>query len=256
MAVRPAAQAASVVLAATRPMPTKSIAESVLPGLKPYQPNHSSRPPEAAMVRSCGSIGPPPSRLNLRPRRGPRTMAPARAMKPPMVWTTVEPAKSWKLVPSARQEVAGAAHGGQEAVRTPGPVADDRIDEARDGDAVEQIADEAGAADHGAGGDGGAGVGEGELEDPDGQEGDAGGLIGRRRALQEEPVVADEAVAVAEHEGEAEGVEENAAEAGVDDALHQHVDGLARAAEAGFEHGEADLHAEDQEGRDQRPRRC
>ena len=29
-----------MVLAATRPMPSKSMAESVLPGLKPYQPNH------------------------------------------------------------------------------------------------------------------------------------------------------------------------------------------------------------------------
>ena len=52
MAISPAAQAASVVFAATRPMPSKSIAESVLPGLKPYQPNHRSRPPEAAIVRS------------------------------------------------------------------------------------------------------------------------------------------------------------------------------------------------------------
>ena len=84
------------------------------------------------MVRSCGSMGPPPSRLKRRPRRGPRTMAPASAMKPPMVWTTVEPAKSWKLVPTDGQEVARAAHGGEEAVRSPGPVADDRIDEAGD----------------------------------------------------------------------------------------------------------------------------
>jgi hypothetical protein len=44
-------------------------------------------------------FGPPPSRLNLRPRRGPRTIAPASAMKPPMVCTTVDPAKSWKPVP-------------------------------------------------------------------------------------------------------------------------------------------------------------
>ena len=66
-------------------------------------------------------------------------------------------------------------------------------------------------------------------------------------------MIADEAVAVAEHEGEADGVEEQAAETGVDDALHQHVDGFARAAEAGLEHGEADLHAEDEEGGDQRP---
>ena len=41
-----------------------------------------------------------------------------------------------------------------------------------------------------------------------GQERDAGGLISRRRVLQEEPVIADEAVAVAEHEGKAEGEEQ------------------------------------------------
>ena len=62
-------------------------------------------------------------------------------------------------------------------------------------------------------------------------------------------------VARAEHEGEAPGVEEEPAETGVDDALHEDVDRLARAAEAGFEHGEAGLHAEDEERRDERPHR-
>ena len=184
------------------------------------------------MVRSCGSIGPPPSRLNLRPRRGPSTIAPARATKPPMVCTTVEPAKSWKLVPELRQEVAGAAHGGEEAVRPPGPVTDDRVDEAGNADAVDQVADEAGAADHGARRNRRAGIGKGELEEPERQERNAPGLVGRRRALQEEPVIADEAVAVAEHEGEADSVEQHAAKARVYDALHQHVDRLTRAAEA------------------------
>ena len=80
-------------------------------------------------------------------------------------------------------------------------------------------------------------------------------FIGRRSALQEEPVHTDETVAVAEHEGEAPGVEEKTAEAGVDDAFHQHVYGFARAAEARFEHRESDLHAEHQECRDQRPHR-
>ena len=152
-----------------------------------------------------------------------------------------------------REEVAGAAHGRQPAVRTPGPVSDDRIDETGDADAVEQVADETGAADHRARGDRRAGIGKGELENPDGQERDAGGFIGRRRVLQEEPVIADEAVAVAEHERETDGVEQNAAKAGVHDAFHQHVHRLARTAEAGFEHREADLHAEHQERRDQRP---
>src|SRR5579862_5415257 len=74
--VRPAEHAASVVLNDTRPIPCASSAESVLPGLKPYHPNHRMRPPVAPMIRSCGFIGAPPSRLNTRPRRGPRTIAP------------------------------------------------------------------------------------------------------------------------------------------------------------------------------------
>ena len=33
------------------------MADRVLPGLKPYQPNHRMTPPTAAMVRSCGRVG-------------------------------------------------------------------------------------------------------------------------------------------------------------------------------------------------------
>src|SRR5260221_777365 len=95
----PPAHAAIVVLAATRPIPSQSIAESVEPGLNPYQPNQRMTPPMAPQVRSCAGIGPPPSRLNVRPRRGPRAIAPARAIMPPTVCTTVEPAKSRKKVP-------------------------------------------------------------------------------------------------------------------------------------------------------------
>jgi hypothetical protein len=109
MAASPAAQAASVVLVAMRPMPSKSIAESVLPGLKPYQPNHRMKPPTVAIVRSCGSIGPPPSRLKRRPSRGPSTIAPAKATNPPMLCTTVEPAKSWKPVPSDAKKLPSFA---------------------------------------------------------------------------------------------------------------------------------------------------
>ena len=36
-----------------------------------------------------------PSALNL-PKRGPTTSTPARAAQPPVPWTMVEPAKSWK----------------------------------------------------------------------------------------------------------------------------------------------------------------
>ena len=83
-AARPPVHAASVVFIATRPTPPLSMIESVEHGLKPYQPNQRIRPPMTAIVRSCGSIGPPPSRLNLRPRRGPSEMAPAMATQPPI----------------------------------------------------------------------------------------------------------------------------------------------------------------------------
>src|SRR3954453_18907618 len=85
-ATRPAEHAANVVLAATRPMPTQSMADRVEPGLKPYHPTHRITPPMAPTVRSWAGVGPPPSFLNLRPRRGPRVMQPARAMNPPTVW--------------------------------------------------------------------------------------------------------------------------------------------------------------------------
>ena len=126
---------------------------------------------------------------------------------------------------------------------------------ARDSEAVKQVADESGAADHRAGGNGRAGVGKSKLEKPERQESHSAGFIGCRHALQEKPVVADQAVAVAEHERETEGEEEDAAETGIHDAFHQHVDGLARATEAGLEHGEADLHAKNQERSHQRPDR-
>ncbi len=86
----PPVQAAMVEFAALRPMPMKSMPESVLPGLNPYQPNHRNNPPQTAIVKSCGSMGAPPSRLNLRPRRGPSTVAAAASdTMPPIVCTTV-----------------------------------------------------------------------------------------------------------------------------------------------------------------------
>src|SRR6266446_4428636 len=81
------------------------MADSVLPGLKPYQPNQRMRPPQDAMVRSWGNMGTPLSRLNRRTRRGSSAMAPARAMKPPMVedkaikdWVTHLPRKYYQRV--------------------------------------------------------------------------------------------------------------------------------------------------------------
>src|ERR1700744_2264833 len=96
----PPVHAASVVFIATRPTPEQSMIDSVEQGLNPYQPNHKIKPPTTAIVRSCGSIGPPPSRLNFRPNLGPKQIAPAMATQPPIEWTTVEPAKSWKYWPT------------------------------------------------------------------------------------------------------------------------------------------------------------
>ena len=153
----------------------------------------------------------------------------------------------------SRPEMAVAAHVREPPVRTPGPVTDHRIDEAGHADAVKKIADESRAADHRAGGDRRAGIGECELENPDGQERDTRRFIRFRRVLQEEPVIADKPVAVAEHEREADGVKQEAAKTRVDHALDEHVHRLARAAEPGFQHREADLHAEHQERRHKSP---
>src|SRR6185369_9661899 len=49
--------------------------------------------------------------------------------------------------------------------------------------------------------------------------------------------------------------EQEPAETGVDDAFHQHVDGLARTTETRLQHGEACLHAEHQERCHERPHR-
>jgi hypothetical protein len=146
-------------------------------------------------------------------------------------------------------------HRGQPATRTPDPVAEDRVDEAAHADAVEQVALEAGAADHGTRGDGRARVGEGELEQEEGHERDARGPVRGRRAVQEEELVTDELVPGAEHEREADGPEQDAAERRVDDALEEDVADLPGPGEAGLQHHEPGLHEEDQEGRHQRPDR-
>src|SRR6185437_8671652 len=104
-----------------------------------------------------------------------------------------------KALSQGGKEAAGAAHGCEKAVRPPCPVADDRIDETGDGETIEKVAYEAGTANHGSGRDRGAGIREGKLEDPEGQEADPGGFIGRRYVFQEEPVVPDEPIAMAEH---------------------------------------------------------
>src|SRR5579872_1124201 len=102
-------------------------------------------------------------------------------------------------------------------------MSDDWINKPGHADAVKKVADEPGAADHRARGNSRAGVGKGELKDPHRQKCDACGFIGRWCILQKEPVIPDESVAMAEHEGKSNCVEENSAKAGVHDAFHQNV---------------------------------
>src|ERR1041385_7455297 len=102
------------------------------------------------------------------------------------------------------QEVSSSAHRRQETIRPPGPVTDDWIDETRDSNAIQKISNETRATDHRSRGNGGAGIGKRELEKPESEEGDAGRLVSCWNTTQEEPVIADESITVAEHECEAD----------------------------------------------------
>ena len=125
-----------------------------------------------------------------------------------------------------------------------------------DADAVEQVADEAAAADHRARGDRRAGVGEGVLEHPVGEQRHAGGAVGRRQACSmKNRWCRSTACPGSNMKAKPHGPEGDAADAGIGDAFDQDVDRLTRAGEARLEHHEADLHAEHEEGGDQRPHR-
>ena len=96
---------ASMVLVAMRPM-LRSAPARVLPGLKPNQPKARMNVPSMYIgTLWAGRALGVPSLLYL-PMRGPMMNAPARAVTPPTMWTTDDPAKStwpWprpKLAPS------------------------------------------------------------------------------------------------------------------------------------------------------------
>ncbi len=141
------------------------------------------------------------------------------------------------------------------AIRTPRPVAEDRIDEPGHAEAVQQVADEAGPTDHGAGGDGAAGIREGELEQEERQERDTRSAVRIRCTVQQEVLLADEAVTRTEHEGKAPRPEQDAAQAGVDDAFQEDVHRFASTRETCLQHHEACLHEEHQERGDEHPER-
>ncbi len=146
----------------------------------------------------------------------------------------------------------------EEAARPPGPVTEDRVDEPAHAEAVEQVTLEAGPADHGAGRDGRARVGKGELEEEERHERNAGVeraaiRVGRRGAIEEEELVADDAVAGAEHQGKAERPKQQRAQACVDDALLEDVDDFTSSGEPGLEHHESRLHEEHEECSNEHP---
>src|SRR5712671_3611375 len=112
--------------------------------------------------------------------------------------------------PYPGEPVTCTAHCCKESIRSPRPVPNDWIDETCYSDAIEEVADKCRAADHRAGRNSRARVCKCKLEDPDREERYACSLISGGRPLQEEPVIADQSVAVAEHECEAPGVKQNA----------------------------------------------
>ncbi len=95
MAERHPAAAAMFVLSAMVAMAAGSAA-IVLPGLNPNHPSQRIRQPSVAEVMLWPGIGLTWPFGRYLPRRGPSTMTPASAAHPPMLWTTVEPAKSRK----------------------------------------------------------------------------------------------------------------------------------------------------------------
>src|SRR5262249_12930721 len=95
------ATAARFVLMAMTEM-RRSVAPSVVPGLKPIQPNRRMKVPVTTYTMLCaGNARGFPSRSYL-PIRGPRITASAMAQNPPTPCTTVDPAKSQYPWPSPR----------------------------------------------------------------------------------------------------------------------------------------------------------
>ncbi len=92
MAAKAPATLASIVLTTMKAM-RRSVPASVEPGLNPNQPKARMKQPTMAIGMWCAGIvcGLP---LMYLPMRGPMTIAPARAMMPPIACTTPEPAKS------------------------------------------------------------------------------------------------------------------------------------------------------------------
>ena len=128
-----------------------------------------------------------PSFLNL-PMRGPITIAPASAEKPPTAWTTDEPAKSSTPWPRPHR---GAEL--RQPAAAPDPHAVDRVDDSGHEDAHRDERRELPALGHGAGDDRRGGVHEDELEQEEREDADVVGAVAER--AEQEALVAEEAPA-------------------------------------------------------------
>ena len=85
-------------------------ADRVEPALKPNQPKARTRVPTTARGRLWPGMAPMVPSARNRPRRGPSTMAPASPVSPPVMWTTLEPAKSTWPWPSRRFAPSWESH--------------------------------------------------------------------------------------------------------------------------------------------------
>src|SRR6185369_11952305 len=123
-----------------------------------------------------------------------------------------------------------------------------------DSNAIQEISNETRATDHRTRGNGGAGISKRELEKPESEKCNASRLVSCRNTTQEEPVIADESITVAEHECEADCIKKQPTKTGINYAFHQHVYGFSGSAETGLKHRETNLHGKHQEGCKQYPK--
>ena len=197
----------------------------VEPALKPNHPSQRMKTPSAASGRLWpGMARGVPSAAYL-PARGPRTSAPAKAAQPPTECTTVEPAKSMKPIASSQPPPLKEP--------APRPRAEDGVDQSRDDDREDEVAAKLNPLGHGAGDDGGSRGGEDGLEEVKRVRPALGLPL---NAHQKEAVRADPAAGGGpKHEPEADGEEHQGARGGVHDVLHDDVDGVFGAREAGLE---------------------
>ena len=94
--IPPAAEAKNVFVATVPINSQLPTAPNVEPGLKANQPNHNIKAPTAAKGKLCPGIAFATPSLLYFHILGPKTIAAAKAEKPPIACTAAEPAKSLK----------------------------------------------------------------------------------------------------------------------------------------------------------------